>query len=179
MPTSGFILADVLNPVSINAGLASANIAEAIMTTKSQVQLTASISVIFGIMMGVLGTAMVWMQTTSDFTRTGAAAKAEANIVTKVELLEHLRSGRYQDATKQLEAMLDKDLTRAAESARDGIELSSDTLRALETERKARGISGYEPVSASDGAAVQEAFRLVPQSETGTQAPVAFRSDMR
>jgi len=132
---------------------------------KSHVQLTASVSVIFGIMMGVIGTAMVMMQTTFDFNKAGAAARTENNIVTKVELLEQLRSGRYNQATKQLEALLDKDLTGAVESARGGIELTSDTLRALEKERKARQISGYEPPDSTDGAAAQEAFRLVPRPE--------------
>lgn len=131
---------------------------------KSEVQLAAGFSAIFGIMMGVLGTAMVWMQTTSNFSRIGTSARTEADIVTKVELLEHLRSGRYDDATRQLEALLDKDLTGAAESARIGNVLSSDTLKALETERRARGVSGYKPVSADVSAAVQEAFRLAPEA---------------
>jgi hypothetical protein len=131
---------------------------------KSQVLLTASISVIFGIMIGVLGEAWVWMQTTSEFTRLGSVAKSEANIETKVELLEHLRSGRYNDAAKLLEELLDKDLTRAAESARVGIIFSSDTLKALDTERRARKISGYEPVNSTVGVAIQDVFRLVPQS---------------
>jgi len=132
---------------------------------KSQVLLTASISVIFGIMIGVLGEAWVWMQTTSEFTRLGAVAKSEANIETKVELLEHLRSGRYNDAAKMLEELLDKDLTRAAESARVGIQFSPDTLKALETERKARTISGYEPVNSTVGGEIQDVFRLVPKSK--------------
>jgi hypothetical protein len=146
---------------------------------KSQVQLTASISVIFGILMGVLGTALVLMQTTSEFARSGAAARTEENIITKVELLEHLRSGRYIVATKQLEALLDKDLAGAAESAREGVVLSSNTLKALEIERKARGISGYEPVNSTVGDAVQEAFRQIPRPEISAQAPISFRNDMR
>lgn len=147
---------------------------------KRQVLLIASISGIFGIMMGVLGTAWVWMQTTVEFSRIGAVAKTEANIVTKVDLLEDLRSGRYNDAAMQLEVSLDKDLIRAAESARDGGEFGTDTLNALAAESRARRISGYAPVNANAGAAVQEAFRLAPQTEPGARAtPIILQDDER
>lgn len=127
--------------------------------------LIASISVIFGIMIGVLGTAGVLIQTNTAFARVGNIAKAEAGIVTKEILLEHLRSGQYKDATIRLEMSLDKDLAGATEFARDGIEFSRNTLKAIETERKARGMSGYEPRNATVNAAVQEMFRLTPRPE--------------
>lgn len=128
-------------------------------------------------MIGVLGEAWVWMQTTSEFTRLGAVAKSEANIETKVELLEHLRSGRYNDAAKMLEELLDKDLTRAAESASVGIKFSSDTLKAIATERKARKISGYEPANSTVGVAIQNVFRLAPQSEIAWQGTPFMSQD--
>jgi hypothetical protein len=127
--------------------------------------LIGSISAIFGIMMGVLGTAVVLIQTNTNFARVGNVAKAEAGIVTKEVLLEHLRSGRYKDATMQLETSLDKDLAGATELARDGFDFSRNTLKAIDTERKARGMSGYEPSNATVSAAVQEMFRLVPLPE--------------
>ena len=132
---------------------------------KSPMVLLASISVIFGIMMGVLGTAWVLMQTTAEFARNGAVANTEAGIVTKEVLLEHLRSGRYKDATRQIETSLDNDLAGAMIFARDGVEFSQNTLKAIEIERKARGISGYEPHNATVTVAVEEMFRLVPRPE--------------
>jgi hypothetical protein len=145
---------------------------------KNRILLTASVSVIFGIMIGVLGTAWVWMQTTTEFAKVGALAKTEADIITKVDLLEHLRSGQYNDATKQLEALLDMDLIGAAEFAREGIEFGSDTLKALETERTARKISGYEPVSSTVGVGVHDVFSLVPQSKIAMRStPIIMRDD--
>lgn len=132
---------------------------------KSPMVLLASISVIFGIMLGVLGTAWVLMQTTAEFARNGALANTEAGIVTKEVLLEHLRSGRYKDATRQIETSLDNDLAGAMVFARDGVEFSQNTLKAIEMERKARGLSGYEPHNATVTVEVEEMLRLAPRPE--------------
>ncbi len=153
---------------------------------KRQVLLTASLSVILGIMMGILGTAWVWIQTDTAFAQSGATARIESNIVSKVALLEHLRAGRYADAAGQIEAALDKDLMHAADSVREGVSLSADTLSALQTERTARGLSGYEPNSESVGAAVQEVFHVLPQADRnepeslGSRAtPITLEGDVR
>lgn len=132
---------------------------------KREVILVASISGIFGIMMGVLVASWAWLQSNSLFARVGAVAKTEAAIATKVELLEHLRSGRYKDATSQLEALLDGDLVGAGAFARDGVEFTPDTRKAIAVERRARAVSGYEPANATVSAAVQETFRLLPQDD--------------
>lgn len=134
---------------------------------KSHAILIATISGIFGLIMGIFVTALVSVQSNIMFTKLGPVAKTEAAIETKVELLEHLRSGRYNNATRQVEEWLDNDLIGAGTFARDGIEFSASTLKAVEKERKARGISGYEPANASVSAAVQEAFRRVSQTEIG------------
>ncbi len=117
-------------------------------------------------MMGMLGTSWIWLQSNAGFARLGAVAKTETGIETKVALLEQLRSGRYNDATRQLEVLLDADLVGAASFARDGVELSWTTLKALQTEVKARRVSGYEPTNSTVSADVQEAFRLAPQGDT-------------
>ncbi len=133
---------------------------------KRQVVLIVSISGIFGIILGVLGMSLVWLQFEDTIPRLGALARTEANIVKNIALLEHLRSGRYADATNQVEAWLDNDLAGAGEYAHDGSEFSLTTLRAMESERKARLLSGYEPDNARVSAKVQAAFRLVPPSES-------------
>lgn len=131
---------------------------------KREVLTVASISGILGIMMGMLGTSWIWLQSNAGFARLGAVAKTETGIETKVALLEQIRSGRYNDATRQLEVLLDADLVGAAEFARDGVALSLTTLKALQTELKARRMSGYEPTSTTVSEEVHEAFQLVPTS---------------
>ncbi len=143
---------------------------------KKHVVMITSFSAIFGIIMGVSVVSLAWMQSTANFPKLGTVAKTETGIVTKVELLEKLRSGHYNDAATQLEAWLDNDLIGAGELAREGAELNVSTLQAMETERKARGVSGYEPANASVNAAVQEAFRLVPHADVRA-TPIMLRGD--
>lgn len=147
---------------------------------KREVVTVASISGILGIMMGMLGTSWIWLQSSTGLARDGAVAKTETGIESKVALLEQLRSGRYNDVTRQLEAQLDADLVGAAEFSRDGVDLSWSTLKALQTELRARRMSGYEPTSANVSAGVQEAFRLAPTFDIGTRpAPDSPPDDYR
>ncbi len=132
---------------------------------KRHVVMVASLSGIFGIMMGVLLASWAWMQSSAQFAIGGAVAKMEGNIVKKVELLEFMRTGRYSEATGQLEAWLDKDLVGAGEFARDGVVLSTPTLQAMEIERLARTMTGYQPANDSVNAAVRETFRMVPAAD--------------
>jgi len=142
---------------------------------RNHVIMIASFSAIFGIIMGVSGMSIVWMQTTSNFSRIGFDARTEVGIVSKVELLEKLRSGHYTDATRQIEASLDNDLVNAGDLARSGAALSPSMLKAVEREREARAASGYEPSNATVNAAVQETFRLMPHADARTHAsPIAL-----
>ncbi len=145
---------------------------------KNNIITIASFSAIFGLILGVCGVSIVWMQANFNFSRSGSEAKTETGIVSKVELLQKLRSGRYGDATRQVEASLDNDLVSAGELARSGEALSASMLNAIETERSARAVSGYEPSNARVSAAVQEAFRLLPRAN-GEPAvrPVALEED--
>lgn len=177
---SGFIAGECESGLFGNSGVAQANIRRGASMIRRDVIMIASISGILGIMMGILGASWVWLQSSATFARTGAVAKTEAGIAAKVELLESLRSGRYNDAARQIERSLDNDLIGAGEFARDGVELSSGTLKAIEVERNARRISGYEPTRSGVSAAVQDAIHSAPHSETGARAtPAVLEDDAR
>lgn len=90
--------------------------------------------------------------------------RTQADIVTTVAVLEHLRGGRIPDATGLLEVLLDGDLVGAAALVKDGHKLSANTTRALSLEANARALSGYRPADDNVHHAVQEVFRLVPDS---------------
>jgi len=145
--------------------------------TKRYAAVIASVSGILGMMMGVLLASFAWLQSTGTFASTGALHKTEAAIASKVELLERMRAGRYGEATRELEAWLDHDLVGAYELARDGAQLSSDTLRAIATERSARGISGYQPENASVGAAVREALRMADAAGEQGALPITLHDE--
>ncbi len=144
---------------------------------KNNIFMIASFSATFGLILGVCGMSLIWMQTTFSFSRIGSEAKTETGIVSKVELLQMLRSGHYGDATRQIEAALDNDLVSAGELARRGAELSPNMLNAIEAERMARATSGYEPSNARVSAAVQEAFRLLPRAGSARAWPVSLEED--
>jgi hypothetical protein len=142
---------------------------------KRHAMVIASVSGIFGLMMGVLGTEWGWLQSTAEVAKLGAVAKTEGGIVAKVELLQRIRAARYDDATRLLEVWLDNDLAGAGELARDGAEFSSDTVSAVETERMARRMSGYEPANVTLSVEVQQAFRLLSHAES-TARPISLVS---
>jgi hypothetical protein len=131
-----------------------------------------SCSGILGILIGVSGMSLAWMQTTVTMPRLGSEVRTEVNIVTKVDLLNKLRAGRYADATMQMEGWLDGDLVKAAELVQSGGELSQSTLRAVEAERVARAVSGYESGNASVNAAVRQALAVVPRTDPATPVPL-------
>ena len=146
----------------------------------NHVLMIASCSGIFGIIMGVSGTSLALMQSTASFPSAGYASRTERGIEAKVDLLQKIRAGRYGDATGALEAQLDNDLIGAGDLARNGAALSQSTLRAVDLEREARASSGYEPANATVGAAVRDAFRLMPRAEAGSRAtPVALEDGGR
>lgn len=147
---------------------------------KRHVVMIASLSGIFGIMMGVLVASWAWLNSGAAFASSGAIARAEAGIAKKMELLGQLRSGRYADATRQVQAWLDADVARAAEYTGDGAELSAATLRAVEAERRTRGAPGFEPANASGGGAPSETYGLSPSSEMAARAtPIVSHDDVR
>lgn len=133
---------------------------------KRHVMLIISVSGIIGIITGMVCASAYWMQFGNVFARMAAATRTEAAILSKVTLLEHLRSGHVKDATAALETQLDSDLIGAGSLVRNGVELSSNLQHAVERERHARGVTGYEPQNAKLSAEVEEAFRLVSHPES-------------
>jgi hypothetical protein len=119
---------------------------------------------------GAGGASWFWLSFNAQFNTYALVSRTEADIVTKVAVLEHIRAGRISDATTLLETLLDGDLIGAAALARDGTRFSANTGRAVVLESKARTASGYTPADANVHIAVQEAFRLVPISLKGTAA---------
>jgi hypothetical protein len=124
--------------------------------------------------LGVGGATWFWKSFYSQFINFAFVARTEADIITKVGVLERIRAGQIADATALLETQLDGDLMGAGALARDGTRFNANAGRAVALEAKARAVSGYRPTDDNVHNAVQEAFRLVPAAVAGTAAqPVA------
>lgn len=120
--------------------------------------------------LGAVGATWFWQSFYSQFINTAFITRTEADIITKVGVLERIRAGQIEDATILLETQLDGDLMGAGALARDGTRFSANTGHAVALEAKARAVSGYRPTDSNVRNAVQEAFRLVPTAATGTAA---------
>jgi hypothetical protein len=134
------------------------------------------------LVVGVVGASWFWLNFNAQFTNYGFVVRTEADIVTKVAVLEHIRAGRIADATNLLETLLDGDLIGAGALARDGAKFNANTRRAAALEYQARAKSGYAPTDEGVRSAVQEAFRLLPAtsvSEPNREEPPnqAFKRD--
>jgi hypothetical protein len=104
-----------------------------------------------------------WQESFGALDQLGLFARAEADITTKVAVLERLRAGKIDKAIHLQEILLDGDLMLAGSLAQDGAKFNVNTRHALELEAKARAASGYEPDPRIRDA-VQEAFRQVPKA---------------
>jgi len=78
-----------------------------------------------------------------------------------------------------LETLRDGDLIGAGARARDGAQFNSNARRAVELERRARLVSGYQSPNPTVRAAVQEAFRLIPEAADKTGAQPGAAGDAR
>ena len=125
--------------------------------------------------LGGAGASWFWLNFNAQFMKAGLVTRTEADIVTKVAVLEHLRAGRITNATNLLETLLDSDLIGAGALVRDGTKFNANTRRAAGREFQARAVSGYIPADENVRRAVQEAFRIVPAASDGATAaqPVA------
>jgi hypothetical protein len=128
--------------------------------------------------LGAGGASWYWLNFKAQFNNYGFVVRTQADIVTKVAVLEHIRAGRISDATNLLETLLDGDLIGAGALARDGTQFNANTGRAVVLESKARATSGYRPTEDSVHSAVQEAFRLVPLSVKGAAAQPIIPPDL-
>lgn len=122
------------------------------------------------LVVGVVGASRYWLNFNAQFTNHGLVVKTEADIVTKVSVLEHIRAGRIKDATKLLETLLDADLITAGALAQNGTKFNANTRRAVGLEYHARVASGYEPGDQNVRNTVQEAFRLLPATTDNAAA---------
>ncbi|MEO7324754.1 MAG: hypothetical protein ABIW82_07995 [Dokdonella sp.] len=129
------------------------------------------------LIVGVSGASWFWLNFNAQFTNYGFVVRTEADIVTKVAVLEHIRAGQISDATKLLETLLDGDLIGARSLARDGTKFNANTRRAVALELQARAVSGYAPADENVRNAVQEAFRLLPAPSEGAAAQLAVPGD--
>ncbi len=118
---------------------------------------------------GVGGASWGWMHFYSQTLLGALVANTEADLISKVGVLERLRAGKPDEALRLEEELLDGDLLTAAALAKQGAQFNANARRAVQTEAKARAASGYAP-DPRLRAAVQEAFVLVPAA-TGAAAP--------
>lgn len=102
-----------------------------------------------------------WTNFWSGFVRAGLVSRTEADLVTKIAVLERLRAGKVEEAMRIQEILLDGDLIGAGALAQEGVKFSANSRHAVELEAKARASGGYRPDPRVRDA-VQEAFRLVP-----------------
>lgn len=116
------------------------------------------------LMIGLGGASWFWLYFYGQFMNHSYLTKTEADIVTRVAALEHMRSGRTIEAVSLMETLLDGDLISAAALAREGSKFSPNTSRAVTLEMKARAISGYAPTDENVRSAVQDAFQLIAGS---------------
>ena len=125
---------------------------------------------LISLVVGVAGASWYWLNFNAQFTNHSLAVRTEADIVTKVAVLEHIRAGRIKDATNLLETLLDGDLITAGALAQDGTKFNANTRRAVGLEYQARVASGYEPADQNVRNTVQEAFRLLPAAADSAAA---------
>ncbi len=114
----------------------------------------------------IVGAGGAWWYSTNlwtSFVNVGLVARTEADITTRVAILERLRAGKFDEAIHLQEILLDGDLISAGALVREGRNFHPNTRRAVELEAKARTVSGYQP-NPSIRDAVDEAFRLVPMA---------------
>jgi len=90
--------------------------------------------------------------------------QTQTDIVTKVAVLEHLRSGQIEIGTKLLESLLDGDLLAAGALARSGRKFNKNMLVAVEKERLAREMSGYESPDATVASGAKDVLRTISRS---------------
>ena len=132
-----------------------------------------------GLVLGLVGASWYWLNFNSGFMTSSLVSRTQADLVTKELVLERLRAGRAEDATKLLETFLDGDLIGAGALARDGHKFNANARRAVVRELEARRLSVYEPSDPNVRAAVQEAFRLVPAGADAERTQPRAAGDAR
>ena len=129
--------------------------------------------------LGGAGASWFWLNFNAQFIMAGLVTRTQADIVTKVSVLERLRAGRVADATRLQEMLLDGDLIGAGALARTGTKFNANTRHAVELELKARAASGYTPTDENVRNAVQEVFDLVPSASDSANAQPGVQAGPR
>ncbi|MCK9192768.1 MAG: hypothetical protein M0P19_02720 [Nevskia sp.] len=101
-----------------------------------------------------------WLAFDKQFTNHSLVVRTEADIVTKVAVLGHLRAGRVEEATALLETLLDGDLISVGALSGQEAVFGTSTVQAIGIEKQARKLSGYAPKDQAVNSAVQEALGL-------------------
>ena len=131
---------------------------------------------VISLVIGVVGASWYWLNFNAKFVNHGFVLRTQADIITKVAVLERIRAGKVAEATSLQETLLDGDLISAGALARDGTKFSENTRHAAELEIKARAVSGYAPTDENVHNAVQEALHLLSATSGGVAAqPTAPR----
>jgi len=147
--------------------------------SKRATVLIAATSGVLGVILGLAGASWYWLNFNTGFMTSGLVLRTQADLIAKESVLERLRAGRPEDATKLLETFLDGDLIGAGALARDGHKFNANARRAVALEFEARRVSGYEPSDPSVRAAVHEAFLLVPAAVDADRAQPGATGDAR
>jgi hypothetical protein len=136
--------------------------------------LVALISALAGVGIGALAASWYWLEFNARFMTSNLVLRTQADLVTRVKVLESLRAGDSRGATNLLEVLLDGDLIAAGALVREGHQFSEHARRAVALALEARRVSGYEPSDASVRSAVEEAFILLsPRTDGGGAQPGA------
>ena len=133
------------------------------MTTRRTI-LISILTGLFGLVIGVAGASQYWIDFYSRFNIANMMLQTQTDIVTKVAVLEHLRSGQIEIGTKLLESLLDGDLLAAGALARSGRKFNKNMLVAVEKERLAREMSGYESPDATVASSAKDVLRTISRS---------------
>jgi hypothetical protein len=128
----------------------------------------AACSTIVGLVIGLCAASWYWLTFNSRWMTNADFSRTQTDLIERVALLENLRAGHPQDATKLLEELVDGDLLAAASLARAGYTFSANARQAAARELQARTQAGYAPVNPSVLSALEDAFRTfaVPSAKS-------------
>jgi hypothetical protein len=146
--------------------------------TTGRIIVVAITSVIAGLSIGVSGASWYWLNFNGQLTTSSFATRTQANIITKVAVLEQLRAGQPKDAERNLQQLLDGDLIAVAALGRDGHVFGPSLYNALALEQAARHVGAYAPTDADIEASVAEAFGLASPGKITEIPSPPFKTDV-
>jgi len=141
------------------------------MMSKNRFILAISGAAILGSIIGGFVASEFWLHFYSRFNASGLLLRTQADIVTRISVLEDLRVRHVEDGAKKLELLLDGDLLTLDALAEKGQPFNASLRDALKREQEARAHSGYQPLIQMRPQ-VENAFRLLaePANRPGNQS---------